>query len=84
MADGGVVLSRDSFTMIRTVSTYYLLINSIKYSTIRKKLKSLPTVDKIIEKMKQQPNGIKAVDAEKVLNAFEYEAVRQKGSHSTI
>lgn len=74
-------MSRDSFTMIRTVSTYYLLTSSIKYSTIRKGLKSLPTVDKIIEKMKQQLNGIKAVDAEKVLNAFGYEAVRQKGSH---
>ena len=41
----------------------------------------MPTVDKIIEKMKQQPNGIRAVEAEKVLNAFGYEAVRQKGSH---
>ena len=41
----------------------------------------MPTVDKIIEKMKQQPNGIRAVDAEKVLKAFGYEAVRQKGSH---
>lgn len=41
----------------------------------------MPTVDKIIEKMKQQPNGIRVADAEKVLNAFGYEAVRQKGSH---
>ena len=41
----------------------------------------MPTVDKIIEKMKQQPNGIRAVDTEKVLNAFGYEAIRQKGSH---
>ena len=41
----------------------------------------MPTVDKIIEKMKQQPNGIRAVDAEKVLKAFGYEAIRQKGSH---
>ena len=41
----------------------------------------MPTVDKIIEKMKQQPNGIRAVEAEKVLKAFGYEAVRQKGSH---
>ena len=41
----------------------------------------MPTVDKIIEKMRQQPNGIRVADAEKVLNAFGYEAVRQKGSH---
>ena len=41
----------------------------------------MPTVDKIIEKMKQQPNAIRAVEAEKVLKAFGYEAVRQKGSH---
>ena len=41
----------------------------------------MPTVDRIIEKMKQQPNGIRAVEAEKVLKAFGYEAVRQKGSH---
>ena len=41
----------------------------------------MSTVDKIIEKMKQQPNGIRAVDADKVLKAFGYEAVRQKVSH---
>lgn len=38
----------------------------------------MPTVDKIIEKMKQQPNGIRAVDAEKVLKAFGYEAPLKK------
>lgn len=41
----------------------------------------MSTVDKIIDKMHRQPNGIRAVDAEKVLNAFGYEAVRQRGSH---
>lgn len=41
----------------------------------------MPTVDKNIEKMKRQPNAIRPIEAEKVLNAFGYEAVRQKGSH---
>lgn len=41
----------------------------------------MPRVEKIIEKMKQQPNGIRPEEADKVLWAFGYEAVRQKGSH---
>lgn len=38
-------------------------------------------VDKIIDKMKRQPNGIRPDEAEKVLNAYGYQCVRQKGSH---
>lgn len=38
-------------------------------------------VEKIIDKMKRQPNGIRLEEAEKVLNAFGYYLVRQKGSH---
>ncbi|MBQ9564372.1 MAG: type II toxin-antitoxin system HicA family toxin, partial [Synergistaceae bacterium] len=38
-------------------------------------------VDKLIEKMKRQPNGIRPEEAEKVLAAFGYLPVRQKGSH---
>lgn len=41
----------------------------------------MPSVEKIIEKMKRQPNGIRPEEAEKVLKAFRYEPVRQKGSH---
>ena len=41
----------------------------------------MPSVEKIIEKMKRQPNGIKPEEAEKVLKAYNYEPVRQKGSH---
>lgn len=41
----------------------------------------MPSVEKIIEKMKRQPNGIRPEEAEKVLKAFGYEPVRQKGSH---
>lgn len=38
----------------------------------------MTNVDKIIEKMRQQPNGIRPEEADKVLNAYGYEAVRQK------
>lgn len=38
-------------------------------------------VDKIIEKMKRQPNGIRPEEAEKVLKEYGYEPKRQKGSH---
>ena len=38
-------------------------------------------VDKIIEKMKNQPNGIRMAEADKVLTAGGYRLDRQKGSH---
>ena len=41
----------------------------------------MPSVEKIIEKMKRQPNGIRPEEADKVLRAYGYEGVRQKGSH---
>lgn len=41
----------------------------------------MPSVEKIIDKMKRQPNGIRPEEAEKVLEAYGYEPVRQKGSH---
>ncbi|MFI3213476.1 MAG: type II toxin-antitoxin system HicA family toxin [Eubacteriales bacterium] len=41
----------------------------------------MPSVNKIIEKMKRQANGIRADEADKVLNAYGYQGVRQKGSH---
>ena len=41
----------------------------------------MSNVDKIIDKMKRQPNGIRPEEADKVLNAFGYQLVRQKGSH---
>jgi len=36
----------------------------------------VPGVEKIIDKMKRQPNGIRPEEAEKVLKAYEYEPVR--------
>ena len=41
----------------------------------------MPNVEKILQKMKQQPNGIRPEEADKILDAFGYVAVRQKGSH---
>lgn len=41
----------------------------------------LAGIEKIIDKMKRQPNGIRPEEADKVLNAYGYEGVRQKGSH---
>jgi predicted RNA binding protein YcfA (HicA-like mRNA interferase family) len=41
----------------------------------------MPCVEKIIDKMKRQPNGIRPEEADKVLQAYGYETVRQKGSH---
>ena len=38
-------------------------------------------VEKIIEKMKVQPNGIRPEEADKVLRAYGYTSVRQVGSH---
>jgi predicted RNA binding protein YcfA (HicA-like mRNA interferase family) len=38
-------------------------------------------VEKIVEKMKRQPNGIRPEEAEKVLKAYEYKYKRQKDSH---
>jgi predicted RNA binding protein YcfA (HicA-like mRNA interferase family) len=41
----------------------------------------MPSVEKIIEKMRNQPNGIRFKEAEKVLNYLEFYETRQKGSH---
>ena len=41
----------------------------------------LPSVEKIIEKMKQQPNGINISEADKVLAAKGFTLLRQRGSH---
>ena len=41
----------------------------------------MPSVEKIIEKMKNQPRGIRLSEAEKVLAAYGYSFNRQRGSH---
>lgn len=41
----------------------------------------MASIHKIVEKMHNQPNGIRPEEAEKVLYAYGYEPVRQKGSH---
>jgi predicted RNA binding protein YcfA (HicA-like mRNA interferase family) len=44
----------------------------------------MPSVEKIIEKMKNQPNGIMPEEAGKVLEAKGYHSLRQKGSHHSF
>ena len=41
------------------------------------------SVDKIVAKMKRQPNGISPDEAGKVLDHYGYEFDRQNGSHKT-
>jgi len=41
----------------------------------------LAGMDKILEKMKRQPNGISMSEADKVLTENGYKFARQKGSH---
>ena len=41
----------------------------------------MPPVEKIIEKMKNQPHNIRLQEAEKVLAAYGYLFKRQNGSH---
>jgi len=43
----------------------------------------MPSVEKIIEKMKRQPNGISIDEIDKVLNYYDFECKRQRGSHRT-
>ncbi|MBQ7976623.1 MAG: type II toxin-antitoxin system HicA family toxin [Clostridia bacterium] len=38
-------------------------------------------IEKIIEKMKRQPNGIRVAEIDKVLVHFGYRLDRQRGSH---
>ena len=41
----------------------------------------MASVDKIIEKMKRQPNGVTMAEADRVLTSNGYRLARQKGSH---
>jgi len=41
------------------------------------------SVDKIVEKMKRQPNGISPDEAGRVLDHYGYKFDRQNGSHKT-
>lgn len=41
----------------------------------------MASVEKIIQKMKNQPNGIRVEEVHKVLTTFGYRLDRQRGSH---
>jgi predicted RNA binding protein YcfA (HicA-like mRNA interferase family) len=40
-----------------------------------------PSIEKLMEKMRDQPAGIRPAEAERVLVANGYRYIRQKGSH---
>jgi len=42
----------------------------------------MASVEKLVEKMINQPNGIRFEEAAKVLNHYGYKLVRSKGSHN--
>ena len=42
----------------------------------------MASVEKLVEKMISQPNGIRFEEAAKVLNHYGYKLVRSKGSHN--
>ena len=44
-------------------------------------MRPIGKIEKIIEKMKRQPNGIRIFEADQVLAAHGYHFDRQKGSH---
>ncbi len=41
----------------------------------------MASIDKIIEKMKNQPNGIRCAEAQRVLEHFNFRMDRKRGSH---
>lgn len=41
----------------------------------------MASIEKIVKKMKNQPNGIRDSEAQKVLEYYGYRLDRQKGSH---
>lgn len=57
------------------------MTNDIAYDIIAMGGELVAGVKKIIEKMKNQPSGIRFEEAEKVLNYYGYYQVRAKGSH---
>ena len=53
----------------------------MRYYCLQERVISIPSIEKIIEKMKNQPRGIRLEEAEKVLSAYGYHFARQRGSH---
>ena len=41
----------------------------------------MASIDKLVDKMKRQPNGIRIEEVDKVLTYYGYILYRQKGSH---
>ena len=41
----------------------------------------MASINKVVDKMKRQPNGIRTEEADKVLRHYKYRLDRQRGSH---
>jgi len=57
------------------------LTNDTIYDIILSGGDRMPSVDKIVDKMKRQPNGIRIEEAHRVLKYYGYRLDRQEGSH---
>lgn len=57
------------------------MTNDTICDTIAEKRDYVGNIQKIVEKMKRQPNGIRPDEVESVLRAYGYFPARQKGSH---
>lgn len=57
------------------------MTNDTEYDTIKQRGVIMASIEKIIEKMKNQPNGIRVAELDKVLTHFGYRLDRQRGSH---
>jgi len=42
---------------------------------------NMASIDKVVDKMKRQPNGIRTEEVDKVLRHYNYRLDRQRGSH---
>ena len=51
------------------------------YDTMKTGGEEMASIDKLVDKLKRQPNGISIDDADKVLTHYGYVLDRQKGSH---
>ncbi len=57
------------------------MTNNTKYDTIYIGGEKMAGIEKMIAKMKNQPNGIRDAEAQKVLEYYGYRLDRQRGSH---
>ena len=57
------------------------MTNATIYGIIIAGGEKMASIDKVVDKMKRQPNGIRIDEADRVLRHYGYDLVRQKSSH---